>query len=125
MINYMLNGKTMKVNLKVEQIKKENINKGIFSEPKSLGGKEKAELDLSNYARKRDLKNAVELDTLSFAKKVNLANLKLNIDKLDTDKLKNFPTNLNNLKSKADKLDVDKLVPLPFDLGKLSDVIKK
>ena len=32
--------------------------------PKSLGGIVKVELDLSNYARKADLKNATEADTL-------------------------------------------------------------
>ena len=45
---------------------------------------------------------------LHFAKKVDLANLKSNVDKLDIDKLKKFPINLKNLKSKVDKLDVDK-----------------
>ena len=54
--------------------------------------------------------------------KVDLANLKFNVDKLDIDKLKKFPTNLNNLKSKLDKLDVDKLVLVPVDLSKLSNV---
>ena len=43
-----------------------------------------------------------------FAIKVDLANLKFNVDKLDVDKLEKFPTNLKNLKSKVDKLDVDK-----------------
>ena len=95
-----------------------------FPEPKSLGGKVKVELDLSNYAIKTDLKNATGIDTSSFAKKVDLANLKSNVDKLDIDKLKNVPTNLSNLKSKVDKLDVDKLVPVPVDLSKLSDVVK-
>ena len=42
-------------------------------------------------------------------KKINLANLKSDVDKLDIDKLKNVPTNLSNLKTKVDKLDVDKL----------------
>ena len=69
-----------------------------FPEPKSLGGKVKVELDLSNYATKTDLKNATGIDTSSFAKKVDLANLKSNVDKLDIDKLKNVPTNLSNLK---------------------------
>ena len=52
-------------------------------------------------------------------KKVDLANLKSNLDKL-----KNVPTNLNNLKSKVDELDVDKLVLIPADLSKLSHVVK-
>ena len=70
---------------------------------------------MSNYATKTDLKNATEIDTSSFAKKVNLASLKSNVDKLDIDKLKNLPTNLSNLKSKVDKLDVDKLLPVPVN----------
>ena len=62
-------------------------------------GKIKVELDLSNQEAKRDLKNLTGADTLSFAKKVNLASLKSNVDKLDIDKLKNTPTNLDSLKS--------------------------
>ena len=80
-----------------------------FPEPKSLGGRVKDELDFPNYAIKSDLKNATGVDTSTFAKKIDLANLKSNVDKLDIDKLKNVPTNLSNLKSKVDKLDVDKL----------------
>ena len=79
-----------------------------FSEPKSLGGKVKVELDLSNYATKTDLKNATGIDTSSFAKKVDLANLKSDVGKVDIGKLKNIPTNVNNLKSKVEKLGVDK-----------------
>ena len=60
-----------------------------FSEPKSLGRRVKVELDLSNYALKKDFKNK-----------------------------KNIPTNLTNEESKVDKLDVAKLVPLPVDLSK-------
>ena len=85
-----------------------------FPGPTSLE-KPEVELDLSNYATKTDLKNATEIDTSSFAKKVNLASLKSNVDKLDIDKLKNLPTNLSNLKSKVDKLDVDKLLPVPVN----------
>ena len=78
-----------------------------FPEPKSSGERVKVELDLSNYARKIDLQNTTVVDTSSFAKSVDLANLKSDLDKLDTDKLKNVPTNLSNLKSKVDKLNVD------------------
>ena len=35
----------------------------FFSDPKSLGGKVKVELDLSNYATKTDLKNATGIDS--------------------------------------------------------------
>ena len=86
----------------------------------------KVELDLSNYAtkKKKELKNVTEVDTSSFAKKFDLANLKSDVDKLDIDKLKNVPINLSSLKSKVDELDVDKLVPAPVDLSKLSNVVK-
>ena len=85
----------------------------------------KVESDLSNYATKAALKKATVVDTSKFAKKVNLASLKYNVDnKLDIDKLKNVPTNLSNLKNKVDKLDIDILVPVPFDLSKLSNVVK-
>ena len=65
---------------------------------------------MSNYATKADLRNATIVDTSKFAKKVELAKLKSDVDKLDIDKFKNVPTNLSNLKSKVDKLYVDKLV---------------
>ena len=57
-------------------------------------------------------------------KKMDLANLKSNVDKLDIDKLKNVPINSISFKRKVDKLDVDKLVPVPDDLSKLGDVVK-
>ena len=62
-----------------------------FLESKSLGGRVKVELDLSNYARKADLKNETDNDISSFAKKTDLVNLKSNVDKLDIDKPKNIP----------------------------------
>ena len=75
---------------------------------------------MSNFATKTDLKNVTGIDTSSFAKKNDLANLKSDVDKLDVDKLKNVPTNLCNLKNKVDKLDVDKLLPAPVDLSTCS-----
>ena len=95
-----------------------------FPNPKSFGRRVKVELDLSNYATKENLKNTTRVDTLKFAKKVNLANLKSNVDKLNIDKLKNVPSGLRNLKNKVNKLDIDKLVPVPVDLNKLSDLVK-
>ena len=53
-------------------------------------------------------------------KKVNLANLKSDVDKLDIYKLKNVPINISNFKSKVDNIDVDKLVTVPLDLSKCS-----
>ena len=62
-----------------------------------------------NYATKTDIKTGTGVDTSSFAKKTDLANLNSDVDKLDIEKLKNVPSNLNNLKSNVDKLDTGKL----------------
>ena len=70
--------------------------------------------------QKQILKNVTGADTLEFAKKVDLANLKSNADKFDIDKLKNVPSTLSDLKSMVHNLDVDKLIPVPVDLSKLS-----
>ena len=71
----------------------------IFQELEYSGGREKVELDLINYATNSGLKNATGFDTSKFSKKIDLAKLNSNVDKLGIDKLKNVPTNLNNLKS--------------------------
>ena len=57
-----------------------------FPKPNSLGINVKVELYLSNYATKTDLKNVTGVDTSCFAKKVHLANLKSDVDKLDNDR---------------------------------------
>ena len=79
---------------------------------------------MSNYITKADLKNITGVDTLYFAKRTDLTNLKSNVGKLDIDKFKNVPSNLSNLKSKVNKLDIDKLVPASVDLSKPSDLVK-
>ena len=43
-----------------------------FPDRKSLGGRVKVELGLSNYATISDLKNSTGVDTPKFAKKVDL-----------------------------------------------------
>ena len=57
----------------------------------------KIKVDLSNYVTKDDIKNIVHLDTSNFALKTNLANLKTEVDTLDTDKLKTVPVDLSKL----------------------------
>ena len=51
--------------------------------PEPFGGYVKVKVDLSNYATKTDLKNATQVDTSSFPLNTNLANLKIEVDKLD------------------------------------------
>ena len=57
----------------------------------------KVELDLANYATKTDLENITHVDVSSFASKTNLAALKTEVDKIDSDKLKTTPTDLAKL----------------------------
>ena len=57
----------------------------------------KVELDLSNYATKDDVKNITHVDVSSYGAKTNLASLKTEVDKIDTDKLKTVPADLTKL----------------------------
>ena len=69
-----------------------------FPEPfRIFGGNIKVKVDLSDYATKTDLKNVTHVDTSSFALKIDLANLKTEVDKLDTEKLKTVPVDLSKL----------------------------
>ena len=68
-----------------------------YSPYKSSSSNDKAELDLTNYATKADLKNTTHVDVRNFASKTNLAALKTEVDKIDTDKLKTAPTDLAKL----------------------------
>ena len=95
-----------------------------FPKLQSLGANVKVKLDLSDYATKADLKNAMGVDTSDFSNNTDLANLKSDVHKLDIDKLKNAPSGLSNLKSKVDKLDIGKLETTSVDLSKLSYVVK-
>ena len=61
---------------------------------------------------------------MDIAIKTDLANLKANVDKLDTDILKFLPTSTRNLEIKVEKLEIDILLPVPVDWSKLSDTVK-
>ena len=67
----------------------------------------KVELDLANYATKNYVKNITHVDVSSYATKTNLAALKTEVDKIDTDKLKTVPSDLSKL-SNVVKNDVVK-----------------
>ena len=57
----------------------------------------KVELDLSNYATKKDIKDITHVDTSSYPLKINLAALKTEDDNINTDKLKTVPNGLAKL----------------------------
>ena len=71
---------------------------GTYYPPyKSSSQNIKVELDLANYATKDDVKNITHVDVSSFASKTNLAGLKIEVDKIDVDKLKTVPVDLAKL----------------------------
>ena len=67
----------------------------------------KVELDLSNYATKKDIKDITHFAASGFASKTNLAALKTEVVKIDTDELKTVPNDLAKL-SNVGKNDVVK-----------------
>ena len=73
------------------------------------GGDINVEAELSNYATKSDLKNAAGIDTFKLALKPNLANLKAEVDKTDTEKLKTTPVDLSKLSNIVNNDVVKKL----------------
>ena len=105
----------------------------------------KLELDLSNYATKKDINHITHVDVSGFASKTNLAALKSEVDKIDTDKLKTVPADLaklsnvvkndvvkrttyNTLKNKVDTIDTLKFVSrtkFTTDTNALDDIIDK
>ena len=87
-----------------------------FPKPyETFDGDINVKVDLSNYATKADIKNITPIDTSNFALKTNLANLKTEVHKLNTGKLKIVPVDLSKLTNvlKNDvvkKTEYDKLV---------------
>ena len=73
-----------------------------FPTPSSHKENIKVEIDLSNYATKKDINDITHVDTSNFALK----------------------TNLSSLKTKVDKLDIDKLTTVLVDVSKLSNVVR-
>ena len=120
-MKHVLNRKVMIILLKIGLIKR---TCEYFLKPKSLVANVKVELDLSNFATKADLENLTRFDTSEFGNRTDLANLRPDVDKLDSDKFKNIASNSRSLKGKVDNLDIGKLETNPFDLSKLSDVVK-
>ena len=82
----------------------------------------KVQLDLSNYETKTDLKTITHVDNSSFASKTNLAALKTEVDKLDSDKLKIVPPDLAKLTNVVDN-DVVKKTDYNTKITELNDKI--
>ena len=54
-------------------------------------------IDPENYETKDDIKNITHVDVSNYASKTNLAASKVEVDKIDTDKLKTVPDDLPKL----------------------------
>ena len=100
-----------------------------FPKPKSFIENIKVTLNVSNYATKADIKNFTHVDTSNFALKMNLANLKTEVDKIDTDKLKTVPVDLSKLSNVVKnevikKAEYNKLVAKVCNIDTSNFVIK-
>ena len=82
----------------------------------------KVKLDLTNYATKDDVKNITHVDVSSYATKTNLASLKTEVDKIDTDKLKAVPADVAKL-SNVIKNDVVKKTDYSAKVTSIEDQI--
>ena len=90
-----------------------------YQEPDNIiRGKVKVVLDLSNYATRKELKDATGVDASNLAAKRDFIALKAKFDKLGTNKFAYVLKDLNNLKRKINDLDVDKLRTIPVDWNK-------
>ena len=70
-----------------------------YPEPDShIRDKVKVVLDLSNYATKKELDHATGVNTSDLAAEKDFIALKVEVDKLDINKLINVPISLNNIK---------------------------
>ena len=78
-----------------------------YPEPDNhIRNKVKVVLDLSNFAKEKELNDATGVETSDLAAKKDFIVLKAEIDKLGINKFVNVPTSLNNLRTKVDDLDV-------------------
>ena len=77
---------------------------------KSSSNSIKVELDLSNYATKKDINDITHVDVSGFTSKNNLAALKTEADKIDADKLKTVPVDLAKLSNVVNNDVVKKLI---------------
>ena len=84
------------------------VKMSYFPEPFTNKNKVLVKLNVFNYATKSDIKNAMGVDTLKFAKKDDLINLKTEVDSLDIDKLETNQVNVKKKKKKKMSNEVDK-----------------
>ena len=75
------------------------MGRQYFPKPfRSFGGNINVKVDLSKSAIETAFKNVTYVDTANFVLKTNLASLKTEVDKLDTDKLAPVHVDLSKLR---------------------------
>ena len=89
--------KKLEVGFMIKNYKRVYYKMSYYPPYKSSSNNIKVELDLSNYATKDDVKNITHIDVSSYVTKTNLAALKTEVDKIDTDKLKTVPDDFAKL----------------------------
>ena len=107
----MLNENYMIIHI-IVGLRKKTLYEMIQYFPKpyeSFGLDINVKVDLSNQDAEADLKNATGIDTSKLALKPNLANLKAEVDKIDTEKLKTTPVDLSKLSNIVNNDVVKKL----------------
>ena len=102
--------KKLQVVFMTENYKRVYYKMSYYPPYKSSSNNIKIKLDLTNYATKADLKNITHADVSSFASKTNLAALKIEVDKIDVDKLKKAPVDLAKLTNAVENDLVKKTV---------------
>ena len=100
-----------------------------FPSPSNHKQSIKVEIDLTNYATKKDINDITHADTSNFALKINLSSLKTEVDKLNIDKLATVPVDLSKLSNAVEndvvkKVDYNKLVTKVNDIDTSDFVLK-
>ena len=76
---------------------------------------------MSNYATKASSKRATGVDTSSMKKKSNLTSLKVEVDKIDVDKLKTVPIDLSKVSNVVNN-DVVKKIVYNKEVAKVNNI---
>ena len=92
------------------ELQKAILKMSYYPPYRSSSSNIKVKLDLTNYATKDDVKNITHVNVSRYATKTNLASLKTEVDKIDTDKLKTVPADLTKLSNVVKNDVVKKLI---------------
>ena len=84
----------------------------------------KVELDLNIYATNKYVKSITHVDVSSYASKTNLAALKTEVDKIDTEKLKTVPDDLAKLNNVVKMKSLKRLILVQTIMSKRLNLVQ-